>query len=197
MSRKTRAAYAFAACLVASCGSKSVTSNEGDASATDTGTTIDAAPLTCTITTDPCFAQYAAELGAVEKCMGHPDTCAASGNTDASGCGHESRNPDGSETCSWPDGAHQDATLSGTLTVVGVNATGATCFMAEGRDAGSASTTTTFSFPDGKKFVVHSSSTPPNPATVDCPDGSTSRSFTDADVRPCKIGFVCCGLTCT
>jgi hypothetical protein len=164
----------------------------------DASPPIDAPPLTCTILSDSCFAQYAAELQAAQTCMAHPDTCAASGNTDASGCGHESRNPDGSENCSWPDGAHQDATLSATsLSFVGINAKGQTCFTAASSDAGSANTTTTFSFPDGKKFVVHASSTPTPSTTIDCPDGTTSRSFTHADAAVCKVGLTCCSPSCS
>lgn len=141
----------------------------------------------CPLLSDPCFAQFAKEASIAESCMGHPDTCAASGNTDASGCGLRTSSG-GTDTCSWPDGARTETTrTSGFAT----NASGATCYKLTIALGGGGAKATIY-FPDGKTFTETVSSSGGGSIVVGCPDGSSSRPFTNTDTLACKLGVTCC-----
>lgn len=151
------------------------------------------APTSCAPLSDPCFAQFAAEVQTAAACMGHADTCVASGGTDPSGCGHRTTSPGGGETCNWPDGAHTDAssTSGGSGTGNAFNAKGEICYKYSLTFTAGALVVRVV-FPDGRTFLENATTTKPASQSVTCPDGSTSRAFTADDAKACKLGVTCC-----
>jgi hypothetical protein len=152
-------------------------------------------PPACAALSDPCFAAFAAQVEKAASCMGHPDTCATSGGTDASGCGHRVANPSGGSTCTWPDGttltessssgfagnAAHEVCYKYTLTLVttgvydvdigfGAAAGGGGDYVEELTDPGK----------------------PDETIVIKCSDGTKSRSFSQADLDACGIATVCC-----
>ena len=117
-----------------------------DAPPSDTSTLDSAppdAPPGCTLFSDPCVAQFVAQTERAAACIGHPDTCASSGGTDASGCGLLTKDPDGTQICTWTDGAVVD---NGKTTGKATNGKGDLCYSYNLVESGG-SVTITISFP--------------------------------------------------
>ncbi len=161
-----------------------------DSSTHDSGVSDSVGPASCALSSDPCFAQFSAETTTAAECMGHPSTCVASVGIDASGCGHRTSPPGGGHVCTWPDGA---STFENSDSGGGTNAAGATCYKytfvatSDGADV-------TVTFPDGKIFIEHvtASGGSGGSGSLTCPDGTTTRTFTNDEANACKLGVTCC-----
>lgn len=197
LARLMRFATFLSLVIVAGCGGH-VAAQSSDAATPDAAT--DSNPSSdvssCPELADACFAKFAAELARAEACMGHVDSCTASGESDASGCGVETFRPGGGYECNWPDGAHEDI-----LPVKGgegagelVNARGDSCWRYE-VSFGASSADTVEHFPDGATFLYSTPNATPDFVSIQCPDGSMSTLVSRHAFATCRIGLVCCSST--
>ena len=165
-------------------------------SGVDAGPPSDVAPPACAAMSDPCFASFAAQAQKAAACMAHPDTCATSGGKDASGCGHQGPNPTGGSICTWPDGA---TLVSDSTGGSATNATHDLCYKYSVTTVSGNVYDVHVGFgakvggPDGDWIEELTDPGKADATTVfKCPDGSTSKAYTQAQIDACALATVCC-----